>query len=120
MSCSGAGCRERRQPPAKTVGSAATGSRTVLGNRAVVRPGRSDDYRTLMDDYRRRSDYDGRLGIDDLHYQIDDTGGQIEAVAFVVVSAPGAGESGSSDEHHGGEHHNFGGLFHNQFCFPFF
>jgi hypothetical protein len=68
----------------------------------------------MMDHCRRRSDYDGRLGIENLHDQSDDTGGQIEAVAF-VVAAPGAGESGSSDEHQGGEHHNFGCLFHNSF-----
>jgi len=36
----------------------------------------------------------------------------------MAVFAMRSGKSGGTDEHHGGEHHNFHGLFH--FRFPFF
>lgn len=94
--------------------STAAGGRTALRCRTALR---SMMLRSrAVDDHCRTVYHYGRLGIDHLHHQSDDPGGQIEAVAFVVaVSAMRPGECGGTNEHQGGEHHNFGCLFHSNF-----
>ena len=68
-------------------------------------------------DHNRRSLNYGWSRIHNSHNQIHDAVSQIQSITFVVVTR--TGKSGGSDDHYGGECHNFGGVFHFQslFCF---
>jgi hypothetical protein len=71
--------------------------------------------RAVIPFYRRRcragdDDLCRRLGIDHLANQMDNSGGEVETIAFGLVT--GTGKGGGSENHDGGEHHNFSGVFH--------